>query len=106
MILNDLRRLSSAEELFEYLGVSYDPAVLRVARLHILKRLGQYLAHTPLAELEESEVRRRCVELLQTAYEDFRRSTPLEQRVFKVLRDAVEPKQKRSFIPLESLGRS
>ncbi|MGA9823343.1 MAG: nitrogenase-stabilizing/protective protein NifW, partial [Methylocystis sp.] len=34
-ILDDLRKLSSAEEFFDVLGVDYDPAVIRVARLHI-----------------------------------------------------------------------
>ena len=44
--LEQLRKLSSAEDFFETLGVSYDPAVLRVARLHILRRMGEYLFHS------------------------------------------------------------
>ncbi len=43
-IAKRLKSLSSAEDFFAALGVTYDEAVLRVARLHILKRMGEYLA--------------------------------------------------------------
>ena len=43
-VLAELEKLSSAEDFFSYLKVDYDPALLRVARLHILKRMGKYLA--------------------------------------------------------------
>ena len=41
--LETLATLSAAEEFFEHLGVAYDPAVIHVNRLHILKRFNQYL---------------------------------------------------------------
>ena len=50
-ILDELRQLSSAEEFFAVLGVEFDPAVLRVARLHILRRMGEYLHAEALASL-------------------------------------------------------
>ncbi len=106
MILEQLRRLSSAEDIFDYLGVAYDPALLRVARLHILKRMGQYLAQESLAELDDGEARVRCTDFLKTAYEDFRKSSPIEERVFKVLRDAVTPKKNTAFVPLTAVRRS
>ena len=43
-IARRLKGLSSAEDFFATLGVAYDERVLRVARLHILKRMGEYLA--------------------------------------------------------------
>jgi nitrogenase-stabilizing/protective protein len=43
-LLDRMRSLSAAEEFFDLLRVSYDPTVLRVARLHIMRRMGQYLS--------------------------------------------------------------
>ena len=42
-VLEQLAKLSSAEDYFRFLGVPYDPAVLNVARLHILRRMGDNL---------------------------------------------------------------
>jgi nitrogenase-stabilizing/protective protein len=101
-VLDDLRKLSSAEDFFAFLGVPSDPAVVRVARLHILRRMGDYLRREPLDALDELTTRQRCREHLETAYADFAKSSPLEQRVFKVLKDAVAPKSK-PFVPLSAL---
>jgi len=105
-ILDDLRRLSAAEEFFEFLEVAYEPEVLRVARLHILRRMGEYLRDALLTEMDDTALRVRCRKFLEAAYTDFVRSSPLEQRVFKVLKDAVAPKTTEVFIPLEALRRS
>jgi nitrogenase-stabilizing/protective protein len=103
-VLDDLRRLSAAEEFFSYLGVTSDEAVVRVARLHILRRMGDYLRSEPLTGFTDDVVRERCKHHLQTAYDDFIKSSPLKERVFKVLKDAVQPK-KQAFVPLAALGR-
>lgn len=102
--LDDLRGLSAAEEIFAYLEVPYEPAVLRVARLHILRRMGDYLRKEPPTGLDESEVRERCRSFLESAYADFTKSSPLEERVFKVLKDAVKPKHSGAFVSLDSLS--
>ena len=104
-ILDDLRKLSSAEEFFEALGVEYDPAVVRVARLHILRRMGEYLAATPLENAPEAEAFAACKARLAQAYADFVASTPIEQRLFKVHKDAVKPKAEpaKPFVPLNLL---
>jgi nitrogenase-stabilizing/protective protein len=65
--------------------------VLNVARLHILKRMGEYLRQNMLAEAVEETARALCRAHLERAYSDFAKSSPLEQRVFKVLKDAVAP---------------
>ncbi|MBI1867688.1 MAG: nitrogenase stabilizing/protective protein NifW [Methylocystis sp.] len=103
-ILDDLQKLSSAEEFFDALAVDYDPAVIRVARLHILRRMGEYLAKNNLDGADEA-AREACRNYLARAYADFVASSPIEQRVFKVLKDAAKPaeKAKKPFVPLSVL---
>ncbi len=102
--LDDLRSLSAAAEIFAYLEVPDEPAVIRVARLHILRRMGDYLRKEPPTGLAETEIRERCRSFLESAYADFVKSSPLEERVFKVLKDAVKPKRSGAFVPLDSLS--
>jgi nitrogenase-stabilizing/protective protein len=122
-VLADLRALSSAEEIFGYFSLPYDPAVLHVNRLHILKRFNQYLAAglpaaaaalpTPDAPTPDAPgpvamggntvhaavAAHRA--LLLRAYEDFVRSTPAREKVFKVFQDA-----EGGHIGLETLRRT
>lgn len=100
--LEKLQKLSSAEEFFVTLNVAYDPAVLQVSRLHILKRMGEYLAGEDLEGLPDSVVSARCRSTLERAYDDFRQSGPLELRVFKVLKNAVNEPNKH-FVSLDEL---
>lgn len=103
-ILVQLNGLSSAEEFFALLGVDYDPKVISVVRLHILRRMGQYLKSEDFGGLSDAVVTERCKAVLQQAYEDFLSSTPMQERVFKVLKDAVAPPQKQTnFIQLNTL---
>jgi nitrogenase-stabilizing/protective protein len=104
-VLDDLRGLSAAEEIFRYLEVPFDVAVVNVARLHILRRMGEYLAKEPLGGLADSEVRGRCRAHLQAAYDDFVARSPIQERVFKVHKDAVKPKAAKAvpFVPLGAL---
>jgi nitrogenase-stabilizing/protective protein len=48
-VLSNLEKLHSAEDFFSCLKVDFDPAMVRVARLHILKRMGKYLAEKDFA---------------------------------------------------------
>jgi len=103
-ILDQLNQLSSAEEFFSLLGVDYDPKVVSVVRLHILRRMGQYLKREDFGGLSDSVVAERCKAVLQQAYQDFLASTPIQERVFKVLQDAVAlPKKHTSFVQLNTL---
>lgn len=101
-VLQKLKRLSSAEDFFNGLGIAYDPAVLRVARLHILKRTGEYLGGDDLDGLPDRVVIARCRSYLERAYQDFVASSPMEQRVFKVLKEAVAPPG-QAFVGLDEL---
>jgi nitrogenase-stabilizing/protective protein len=88
--LQALGALSAAEEFFELLAVPYEPAIVHVNRLHILKRFNQYLrtAAPRVADMDSSAQRLACQALLARAYEDFVRSTPAREKVFKVFQDA------------------
>jgi nitrogenase-stabilizing/protective protein len=90
-VLEQLTKLSSAEEFFHFLGVPYDPAVLNVARLHILRRMGDNLRKST-ADPDEAKARAYFRTHLERAYEDFVRSTPMKERVFKVHQEAVRTK--------------
>jgi nitrogenase-stabilizing/protective protein len=90
-ILAQLNKASSAEDFFALLGVDYDPKHVNVVRLHILRRMGQYLVSEDFAGMAQ-------------AYADFIASSPLDQRVFKVLKDAVAPPPApKNFVPLATL---
>lgn len=88
-VLADLGNLSAAEEFFTYLQVPFSPPVVHVNRLHILKRFNQYLrtAQPPVAGLPAEAQLAACRALLQKAYDDFVRSTPAQEKVFKVFQD-------------------
>ncbi|RNJ42543.1 nitrogen fixation protein NifW [Mesorhizobium erdmanii] len=105
-ILARLRGLSAAEEFFAVLAVSYDPKVLNVSRLHIMKRVGQYLAEEDFSGLPDQVIAARVRATLERAYEDFAMSSPLTHRVFKVLKDHDPNKPAtpdRNFIPFDSV---
>ncbi len=104
-ILDRLNKASSAEDFFALLGVEFDPKVVNVARLHILRRMGQYLAGEDFSGASELAIAERCKAVLEKAYADFVASSPIDQRVFKVLKDAVAPAQKPAptFVQLGTL---
>ncbi|OSI65736.1 nitrogenase stabilizing/protective protein NifW [Bradyrhizobium canariense] len=90
-ILSRLNKASAAEEFFALLDVEYDTKIIDVARLHILRRMGQYLAREELNGASDPDITSRCRATLERAYADFVTSSPMEQRVFKVLKDAAAP---------------
>ena len=105
-LLDELMSLSSAEEFFERLDVPYEQSVVHVARLHILRRMGQYLKAEDFSGMDDEAIRQSCKSCLETAYQDFVVSSPIEQRVFKVHQEAIQPKAepKKAFVPLSDLG--
>ena len=102
-ILQRLRGLSSAEEFFAELRVPYDPAVLGVARLHILKRMGEYLDGEELDGLPDNIAAARAQSLLARAYDDFVASSPLKERVFRGLKPR-DPKAARAFVSFDDIA--
>ena len=102
-VLEKLNKASCAEDFFALLGVDYDPKHVNVVRLHILRRMGQYLVSEDFEGLPDAAVAQRCKAVLEQAYADFLASSPLDQRVFKVLKDAVAPPKPPVFVPLTTL---
>ncbi len=88
-LIDQLKVMSSAEDFLQYFGVPYDERVVRVNRLHILKRFHQYLNRSEgLDDLDEVAMFRSYRELLTRAYDDFVTSTAQREKVFKVFQDA------------------
>ncbi len=109
-VLEDLGRLSSAEEFFTFLEVPFEPTVVHVSRLHILRRMGQYLKGSEIdgafENLDDAAIKAACRLHLEQAYQDFVKSTPIQERLFKVHKEAVEVKPDeppKNFVPLASL---
>lgn len=86
--LQQLKALSSAEDFLNFFGVPFDPSVVNVSRLHILKRFFQYLRQeNALPENDEVRLFTTYRSLLVRAYGDFVTSTPAREKVFKVFQD-------------------
>nr|Q9Z5Y0.1 RecName: Full=Nitrogenase-stabilizing/protective protein NifW [Frankia sp. EuIK1]AAD17267.1 NifW [Frankia sp. EuIK1] len=93
--LEEFRRCSTAEQYFELLDVDYDPRVVAVNRLHILRYFAEEIAglHEGAdAEVSPEVLLRDYRAALIRAYEAFTTATGLDHRLFKVLKDrAPEP---------------
>jgi nitrogenase-stabilizing/protective protein len=99
-IIEELKKTSCAEDFFTLLKVDYDPKVVNVARLHILRRMGEYLFSEDFASFSNEEAVERCKAFLEQAYEDFTKSSPIAERLFKVHKDAVKPAQQPTLVQL------
>ncbi len=105
--LDAFRRAGTAEEYFAALGITYDPRVLAVSRLHILRHFGAQAAqidqeHAGGAGVgcaTDETVLAAYRRALQSSYEAFTSSGALDHRLFKVLRDhapvQIEPEVRR-----------
>lgn len=102
-LIAELKCLSSAEEFFAALEVDYDPARLGIARLHILKRMGDVLGSTDFAGLDDETIHATCRKALSDAYAEFTTKPPVEARLFKVLKDRDPKKPQGAFVSFESL---
>lgn len=101
--LDQLKALSSAEDFLHFFGVPFDPEVVNVSRLHILKRFFQYLRQQSTAQsADEVQLFTTYRTLLAQAYADFVKSTPAQEKVFKVFQDT----HGKQHVSLESLKQS
>jgi nitrogenase-stabilizing/protective protein len=98
-----LKELSSAEDFLLYFGVPFEQAVVNVSRLHILKRFFQYIRQANLLSANnELELYTAYREQLVKAYADFVKSTPAQEKVFKVFQDTAG----RQHVSVDSLRAS
>lgn len=84
--LSQFNQLKDAEEYFEFFGLGYDPQVVNVNRLHILRKFSQ-LVQTVDKNQSEAELLAAYRQQLQTAYDLFLTSNSVEQKLFKVFQD-------------------
>ncbi len=74
MLTDELAAMESAEELFAWLGQDYDPAVLRIHRVRILKRFGRALAAQGEPPADHEQRRQVCAQLLRQVYDEAARA--------------------------------
>ncbi|HEX7662802.1 MAG TPA: nitrogenase-stabilizing/protective protein NifW [Pseudonocardiaceae bacterium] len=94
----------TAEEFLRLLDVPFDPRVVNVNRLHILKLFAAKVAELHEQRTAEQPAERVLADYrvaLEASYREFTTSTALDHRLFKVLRDRAP----RAFVPLQEVQR-
>lgn len=94
--LDRLSRLSSAEQFFMTLGVDFDPHVLNVSRLHILKRFNVLAELDTLNAMDNDAAEAKCRDALAQAYAEFAGGGGT--KTFKVFQQ-----QQTGFVPLSEI---
>ncbi len=92
-VLAELEKLSSAEDFFSYLKLDYDPEVLRVAGCTSSSAWASTWLQGFQRRKRGTDLR-EARETLAQAYSDFTASSPIDERVFKVLQER-DPSQAR-----------
>lgn len=87
--VDEFNKLVDAEEYFKFFQLPYDPQVVNVNRLHILKKFSQSMKgiDTNSPELSAEERLNQYRAALASAYEVFLTSNSLEQKLFKVFNE-------------------
>jgi len=98
-LLEALSRLEEAEDFFDFFGLGFDPLLLRVNRLSMLRRFRLELqaVDREAPDLDDATRRARYREALRRAHDSFREASALEQKLFRALAPGEAP--------LVSLGR-
>lgn len=86
--LAEFNQITDAEAYFEFFDLAYDPKILNVNRLHILRKFSQLIqtidADENLSEFDKLTAYRQA---LLTAYGVFLTSSGVEQKLFKVFQN-------------------
>ena len=102
-LMQQIAELRSAEDFFIFFLLPYDENVVNVCRLHIMKRMGEYLAKTDFDGERDDDIFLTIRQHLKAAYLDFVESSPLEEKVFKVFTDKAREVEAR-FVPMGELA--
>ncbi|MEO0536299.1 MAG: nitrogenase-stabilizing/protective protein NifW [Cyanobacteria bacterium P01_A01_bin.123] len=84
--LVQFNQLKDAEEYFEFFNLPYDPQIVNVNRLHILRKFSQLVQAEDKTQ-SEAQLLSTYRQALQTAYDLFLSSSGVEQKLFKVFKD-------------------
>jgi len=80
--------LTTAEEYLDFFGLPYDPKVVSINRLHILKEFSKLVQEIGNdGNPSELELLGQYKMAMQNAYNLFLTSSPLEQKLFKVFQN-------------------
>lgn len=83
--LAEFNQITDAEAYFEFFDLAYDPKILNVNRLHILRKFSQLIQAIDTDEsLSEFDKLTAYRQALLTAYGIFVTSSGVEQKLFKV----------------------
>lgn len=84
--LTQFNQLKDAEEYFEFFNLPYDPHIVNVNRLHILRKFSQ-LVKAEDRNQSDGQLLIAYRNALQNAYDLFLTSSGVEQKLFKVFQD-------------------
>lgn len=81
--LTEFNQLHNAEDYFEFFDLPYDPQIVNINRLHILRKFSQLMAEVDptLSDGQKLEAYRHA---LENAYAVFLTSSSVEEKLFKV----------------------
>ncbi|MEM8807645.1 MAG: nitrogenase-stabilizing/protective protein NifW [Cyanobacteria bacterium P01_G01_bin.38] len=98
--LTQFNQLKDAEEYFQFFGLAYDPKVVNINRLHILRKFSQLVQEVDKSQSDTQKLD-AYRQALQTAYDLFLTSNSVEQKLFKVFQDKPKNVVKLSDITVE-----
>ncbi|MEO1402754.1 MAG: nitrogenase-stabilizing/protective protein NifW [Cyanobacteria bacterium J06635_1] len=98
--LTQFNQLKDAEEYFQFFGLAYDPKVVNINRLHILRKFSQLVQEVDKSQSDAQKLD-AYRQALQTAYDLFLTSNSVEQKLFKVFQDKPKNVVKLSDIVVE-----
>lgn len=86
LTLTQFNQLRDAEDYFQFFDLEYDPQVVNINRLHILRKFSQLVKDQDKSRPDEQRLN-VYRQALQTAYDLFLTSSSVEQKLFKVFQD-------------------